>query len=204
MPNNENAPSIPHAVEQWLHTEVAAAYDELKTDPSIILTADELRASLLADAETGDPHLEGPPSTPDSEAVRDLRAELARGWLDSATLATHLHSQAKNKSQLASRYRKQGRLLGVWDRPRKRYLYPPWQIKNGQPLHQVKDLLALIRGAHGIAGDWDTSGWEEAGWFYAPLRLLEGKRPADLMASDADRVLDAARREFQDGPDARW
>lgn len=34
------------AIERWLHTEVAAAYDELKADPSRALTPDEVRAAL--------------------------------------------------------------------------------------------------------------------------------------------------------------
>lgn len=36
------------AIEHWLQTEVAAAYDELKADPSKALTMDEVRASLIA------------------------------------------------------------------------------------------------------------------------------------------------------------
>lgn len=34
------------AVERWLRTEVAAAYDELKADPSKALTLDQVRANL--------------------------------------------------------------------------------------------------------------------------------------------------------------
>jgi Arc/MetJ-type ribon-helix-helix transcriptional regulator len=34
------------AIEQWLHTEVAAAYDELKATPSKALTPDQVRVSL--------------------------------------------------------------------------------------------------------------------------------------------------------------
>ena len=34
------------AIEHWLRTEVAAAYDELETDPSKALTTDQVRASL--------------------------------------------------------------------------------------------------------------------------------------------------------------
>ncbi len=34
------------AIEHWLRTEVAAAYDELKADPSKALTIDQVRASL--------------------------------------------------------------------------------------------------------------------------------------------------------------
>ncbi len=36
------------AIEQWLRTEVTAAYDELKADPSKALTIDQVRASLVA------------------------------------------------------------------------------------------------------------------------------------------------------------
>lgn len=34
------------AIEKWLRTEVAAAYDELQADPSRALTIEQVRASL--------------------------------------------------------------------------------------------------------------------------------------------------------------
>ena len=34
------------AIDQWLRTEVVAAYDELKTDPSKALTPDQVRTAL--------------------------------------------------------------------------------------------------------------------------------------------------------------
>lgn len=34
------------AIEHWLRTEVAAAYDELKTEPSKALSADQVRTAL--------------------------------------------------------------------------------------------------------------------------------------------------------------
>lgn len=34
------------AIERWLRSEVAAAYDEIKANPSKALTPDEVRASL--------------------------------------------------------------------------------------------------------------------------------------------------------------
>ena len=34
------------AVETWLRTEVVAAYDEVKADPSSVLTIEQVRASL--------------------------------------------------------------------------------------------------------------------------------------------------------------
>jgi hypothetical protein len=44
----------PHhiAVENWLTTQVAAAYDALRANPSRAITVDELRAHLSAVKET--------------------------------------------------------------------------------------------------------------------------------------------------------
>lgn len=39
------------AVETWLRTEVVAAYDQLKADPSSALTIEQVRASLTAARE---------------------------------------------------------------------------------------------------------------------------------------------------------
>jgi putative addiction module CopG family antidote len=36
------------AIEHWLRTEVSAAYDELKADPSKALTMEQVRSSLAA------------------------------------------------------------------------------------------------------------------------------------------------------------
>lgn len=35
------------AIDRWLRTEVVAAYDELKTDPSKALTPDQVRTALV-------------------------------------------------------------------------------------------------------------------------------------------------------------
>lgn len=37
------------AVESWLHKQAGLAYDALKADPSIALTADQVRARLAAE-----------------------------------------------------------------------------------------------------------------------------------------------------------
>lgn len=37
------------AIEQWLRSEVTAAYDELKADPSKALTVGQVRTSLVAE-----------------------------------------------------------------------------------------------------------------------------------------------------------
>ena len=39
------------ALEKWLHTEVAAAYDEMKADPSSGVSAEDVLASLRAETQ---------------------------------------------------------------------------------------------------------------------------------------------------------
>ena len=44
----EPAEAFNAAAESWLRTEAAAAYDALKTDPSLAIPADEVRARFEA------------------------------------------------------------------------------------------------------------------------------------------------------------
>lgn len=143
------------------------------------------------------------PPTPlpaDTDASAARRADLASDWLDARAVGDALGSRASNASQLASRYRKEGKLLGVWIRPERAYRYPPWQFAGGQPKPQVRRLLGLLRNEEtGVAGPADKGGWLEIEWLYAPHVLLGGKAPASLMDSDPDRVVEIARMEFMDG-----
>lgn len=110
-----------------------------------------------------------------------------------------LGSTALNSGHLANRYRKEGRLLGVWIQPERAYRYPPWQFAGGQLKPLVRHLLTLLRNeVSGVATPGDTAGWLEIEWLYAPHVLLDGSTPASLMDSDPDRVVEAARVEFTD------
>lgn len=183
-----------------------AVWDRMVDRYDVLVAFDAPVASIrtmLVDAQRGDPP-PAPPPIPETCATRRLRAELSADCIGAAAVSAALNSHAKNTSQLASRYRKAGRLFGVWVRAQNCYLFPPWQFRNGQILPEIQEVLALLRGPHGIAGEWDRSGWDEMGWFYAPHRLLEGRRPVELIERDPDQVLEAARREFKDGIDARW
>ena len=137
------------------------------------------------------------PADSDTSAAR--RAELSTDWLDAKAVGMALGSAASTGSQLANRYRREGKLLGAWIRPERAYKFPPWQFIGGKPKPQVRSLLKLLRNKDtGIAGPADTAGWLEIEWLYAPHVLLEGQTPASLMDSDPDRVLQVARIEFMD------
>lgn len=48
------------------------------------------------------------------------------------------------------------------------------------------------------------SGWEEVEWLYANNAFLDGQRPADVLPSQPVLVLDVARAQLTEDPDARW
>lgn len=145
------------------------------------------------------------PSLPfDTPESASLRVELSRDWLDAEGVGRLLGSEAENVSHLPNKLRRQGRILGVWLLPEHRYRFPPWQFLHGRPIEELGEVLTLLRSDHGVARGRRTSGWEEIEWLCGPHALLEGRRPCDVLASDPQRVLRVARREFTEDVDARW
>ncbi|GAB3751573.1 hypothetical protein GCM10028795_19810 [Lysobacter olei] len=69
---------------------------------------------------------------------------------------------------------------------------------------QVQSLLAILRSDQGVAAGQPTSGWEELEWLLAPNTELGGRSPAEQLAHDPENVIETARRQFEEGPDARW
>lgn len=64
------------------------------------------------------------------------------------------------------------------------------------PMFQFNaDDLALKAGAQSVRAAMPAlrSGWLVAAWFAAPNALLEGRRPADMLDSDLETVIRAAR-----------
>jgi hypothetical protein len=118
-------------------------------------------------------------------------------WLSSAQVSRSLGSTAENAAKFAMEKRKSGEILGVWHGPRKSFFHPPWQFTSQGPIQGMRELLAVLP-------EGNKSGWAQAEWLYTPHALLEGRRPADVMIKDPDRVVAVAREEFTENPDARW
>lgn len=137
-------------------------------------------------------------------AAAQRRAALARDWLDGAAVSELLGSTATNKSQLPTRLRQEGKILGVWVVSDNRYRFPPWQFNQNQLIPEFREILSLLRSERGVAAGRQTSGWEEIEWLCAPHALLAKQKPAELMAAAPERVLEAARQEFMENKDAGW
>lgn len=119
------------------------------------------------------------------------RAELLRefGALTSAEVADFVGSEARNRSSLAHRWRKEGRLLAVPYRGT--LLYPGFQFHDGEVLPHLADVLRHL-SAGGLT-DWET-----ALWFTARNGWLDDRRPVNLLVEDPGRVVEAARHEVSD------
>ena len=115
------------------------------------------------------------------------RAELIEefGLLSSADVADLSQSQAANRAALASRWKAEERIFSVPHQGRD--YFPGFQLDaDGKP----RKVIAEILGALGRA-----RGWQTALWFTAANGYLDGQRPVDLLESDAEAVVDAARYE---------
>jgi Arc/MetJ-type ribon-helix-helix transcriptional regulator len=73
-----------HALEDWLHTDVGAAYDALKVDPSQALSADHARARLTTE-QTNLPAI--PVSSLDGADMQAIPAALARAAMRAREVA---------------------------------------------------------------------------------------------------------------------
>jgi hypothetical protein len=109
------------------------------------------------------------------------------GGLTSEDVADHAGNTASNREALASRWRKERRILGVEHHGR--IFHPGFQFDpgTGRPLKAVRRVLTALAGA-GI------DGWQAALWFTSPTAALDDQRPVDLLQRDPKRVIEAAER----------
>mgnify|MGYP001037165099 CR=1 FL=1 len=118
-------------------------------------------------------------------------------WLTTAEVDKAL-GQQRGQDQItntAGKLRKSRGLFGV--RTRRGYIYPGAQFDpaNGEVLPVVPELLELLPA--------EDDGWENIFWLFQPRRSLQGRRPADLLATDPVGVLQAAHDSFS-APDSVW
>ncbi|MDY7092423.1 MAG: antitoxin Xre/MbcA/ParS toxin-binding domain-containing protein [Acidobacteriota bacterium] len=137
------------------------------------------------------PDLQVPSLTALAQARRSAvaRVELAQefGLFSSAQVADLAGSTAKNRAALANRWKQEGRVFTVPHRGQQ--LWPGFQFDtDGQPLTVIEDVLGIFEGS-------GVSPWAMALWFTGPSGWLDGRRPVDLLESEAEAVVEAARLE---------
>lgn len=152
--------------------------------------------SLLSEAELSEQLLEVllqhvEPGVMGEERMLQLRrqAEARESFLtgvpllESAEVGELLGSKARNTSAMASRLKRDGKLFAITHRGVD--LYPAAQIVDGEPSPAMPAILDAFSG---------DSPWALALWLDAPSGWLGGSRPLDLLATEPDRVVEAARK----------
>ena len=89
----------------------------------------------------------------------------------------------QNRSEPASRWKREGRLFAV--RRSGIDLYPAFQIADGAPRPAIRSILAALPG--------DMTDWQIAMWFASANGWLDGAAPQESL-SDPEAVIGAARR----------
>ena len=117
-------------------------------------------------------------------------------WLTSEDIALGARGGVveSNKDQYAYQLRQSGQVLGV--RHQRKRLHPACQFREVEgrlePLPIMKSLLEVL--------PVDDSGWDQALWLFQPTGRLDGARPADVLATRPEDVLDAAKKDFHGDP----
>ena len=136
------------------------------------------------------------PSPFDAEMAQRLAMRHARilnefGFYTAEKLARANRSQAADPAALADNWRKRRRIFAVphpRKKPRSRDVYPAFQFEDHQPIKAVQEVLEAF-GEH-------KRPWKIALWFTSNNGWLpDSARPVDLLVSDAQAVIDAARRD---------
>lgn len=116
-----------------------------------------------------------------AEARQDFLTEVP--LLNSGEIGELLGSTAKNRSAMASRLKREGRLFAVPHRGAD--LFPAFQIVDGEPHPAIESVLRAFA---------NEPPWTVALWFHAPSGWLGGERPMDRLRHEPECVIDAARR----------
>ena len=103
--------------------------------------------------------------------------------LDSGEVGELLGSEARNRSAMASRLKREGKLFALTYRGAD--LYPAAQIVDGEPSSAIPEILDTFSA---------DSPWTVALWLDAPSGWLNGEKPIDLLATNPDWVVRAAHK----------
>ncbi|MHB9840927.1 hypothetical protein Q8F57_039600 [Paraburkholderia terrae] len=135
------------------------------------------------------------------DAAIDFRERLlAKNWPDESKLPGLVKAPHGADAKYAlTLMRSDGGLLGVWSRPRARFLYPDFQFDDDGRL--IPEMSLLL---HMLPAEGDDAGWRRAFWLYSPQALLEGRTPSSIFALDPLKILDVAKAEFCVSTDAGW
>jgi hypothetical protein len=150
------------------------------------------RLEDLAEAMTPEAEVPTPAIVLQARRNAEARVSLLRefGALTAAQVAELAGSEARNTSALASRWRREGRVLGV-EHHGTTY-FPAFQFdEHGRPKPAVADALVHLQVPA-------ASSWQQALWFTTANGWLGGRRPVDVLDEQPAAVVSAAQEAFRE------
>lgn len=123
--------------------------------------------------------------------VRARKDVLESGDLLSATQVAQLAGLSdRNPSAQPNKWKKQGQIFAIQHNGVD--YFPGYGLDRDAAFRPLKALAKIIEIFAG-----HKKGWGMAYWFRSPCSYLGSKRPQDLLATQAERVIEAARKEVQ-------
>lgn len=123
--------------------------------------------------------------------VKARKAVLESGdWLTASELSGLAQLSTANPSAQPNKWKKAGRIFAIHHNGVD--YFPAWGLNRDggfRPLKALADVIAVFNG--------HKDSWGMAFWFQSANSFLGGKRPQDLLASQPEQVIEAARDEVQ-------
>lgn len=108
-------------------------------------------------------------------------------WLDSTAVGKRLDDNSADPKAVASQARRAGKIFAAWDGHH--FHYPAFQFdRDGGPCTKTSELVEVLpRERDG------TVGLDAILWVFAPDLAFDGKSPAELFATQPERIIKEAR-----------
>jgi hypothetical protein len=158
----------------------------LRTLPDARLRASEATIEKMVEAliETQDPMAPVSAEIDADNAKARFRFMQTFSCLSAEQVTTQAGSNARNRSQTASRWKNDGKIFAVSFQSAERF--PAFQFKDGRPIPAIAQILKQLPP--------EMSPWETAFWFVSTNGWLDGASPLESLGN-AEQVIEAARRE---------
>lgn len=150
------------------------------------------RAALEAVVEALAPHVPPPEHLMiEARMAAEARRAVLEGgdWLTAAQVASLAGFAASNPSTQPNKWKKQGAIFAI--RHQGADYFPGYGLDPAAG-HRPFEAMATILEVFGTVKD----GWGIAYWFSSVNSFLGGRRPQDMLATQPDRVIAAARDEM--------
>jgi hypothetical protein len=111
-------------------------------------------------------------------------------WVNAAKLSEIAGFSGQNSSAQPNKWKRERRIFALRHDGNDLYLYPAYALDPDAQYRPVKSLAPILE----VFGD-ELDSWDIAIWFASANGFLGGALPQDLLISDPERVLAAARDE---------